>query len=59
MKRSSNLGVRQAALKLQCSLKNVYDLLYAGRLPGAIKIGRTWKIPARTIENRLKARSRP
>jgi len=59
MSRTSTLTVRQAALKLRCSLKFVYDLLYAGRLRGATKVDRTWRIPARAIEERLKLRGRP
>ena len=56
MKRISKLSVRQAAMKMDCTLKFVYDLLHAGRLSGAAKIGRTWRIPVRAVEERLKAR---
>lgn len=50
------LGVRQAAQELGVTTKYVYDLLYSGRLPGAAKVGRTWRIPPSQIRQRLKAR---
>lgn len=56
MERKTGFTVRQAALRLGYSLKFVYDLLYAGRFRGARKIRRTWRIPARAVEARLRAR---
>jgi len=37
--------VRETARIKGVTLKAIYDKLYAGRLPGARKIGRTWRIP--------------
>ena len=44
------LTVRDAAQELGCTLKYILDLLYAGRLKGAAKVGRGWLIPAETIQ---------
>jgi excisionase family DNA binding protein len=49
------LSVREAAKRLGCTLKYVYDLLYSGRLP-ARKSGHQWRIPAEAVEARLKQR---
>jgi len=49
------LGVRQTANRLGCTIKYVYDLLYAGRLPGRKQNGK-WRIPIRAVEMRLRAR---
>ena len=54
MKRMKMLSPREAALMRRCTLKYIYDLLYAGRLPGAFKAGRQWKIPAKSLEPRRK-----
>jgi len=51
----SDVTVREAAIKLGCTLKFVYDLLYAGRLAGAAKVGRTWRIPVSTVEARIRS----
>jgi len=56
MKQTRELTVQQAALQLGITLKYVRDLLYEGKLPGAHKQGRAWRIPASAIEARLKAR---
>jgi excisionase family DNA binding protein len=58
MKQPKNIGVREAAQRLGVSLKYIYDLLYAERLPGQ-KVGRIWLIPVESIEARLKQRKRP
>jgi excisionase family DNA binding protein len=50
-----SIGIREAARKLSCSLKNIYDLVYAGKLP-AEKVARQWRIPIEAIEARLKQR---
>ncbi len=55
MKRKT-LTVRDTAISLGCSLKWVRDLLYAGRFPGAKKIGRQWRIPGAAVEQRMKQR---
>lgn len=49
------LSVREAAQRLGCTLKYVYDLLYSGRLP-AQKDGHHWRIPVEAVEARLKHR---
>lgn len=50
MKPSRKFTVRETAVTLRCTLKNVYDLLHACRLEGAEKVGRTWHIPAQAVE---------
>jgi excisionase family DNA binding protein len=40
------LTAREAALKKGCTRKYIYDLLAVGRLLGAKKVGRVWRIPA-------------
>ncbi len=54
-KNIQTVGVREAARKLNFSLKYIYDLLYLGKLAGR-KIGRQWRIPVEAIEARLKER---
>jgi excisionase family DNA binding protein len=44
MKTTQTIGVKETARRFGCTLKYVYDLLYAGRLPGR-KVGKTWSIP--------------
>jgi excisionase family DNA binding protein len=34
------------------TLKYVYDLLAAGRIPGAKKLGKQWSIPAEALKRR-------
>jgi excisionase family DNA binding protein len=51
----NTMTVREAAQRMGCTLKYVYDLLYAGKLPSH-KVGRQWRIPASAIETRLKNR---
>ncbi len=53
---SQVLTVRQAARKLDCTTKYIFDLLYSNRLPGARKVGRKWLIPAAALEAKLRAR---
>ena len=43
------LSVRETASEFGCTLKYVFDLLYAGRLPGARKEGRRWVIPTASV----------
>lgn len=52
---NESLTVRATARRMSCSLKNVYDLLHAGKLAGR-KVARRWRIPAAAVEARLKAR---
>jgi excisionase family DNA binding protein len=49
------LSVPSAARKLGCTLRYVYDLLYAGRLK-AEKVDGRWKIPVAEVEARLRRR---
>jgi excisionase family DNA binding protein len=53
MKRAETMGVREAAKQLGVSIKFVYDLVWAGKLP-AEKPGKTWRIPLGAVEARLK-----
>lgn len=46
------LTVSEVARRKGCTLKYVYDLLQAGRLPGAVKNGKTWKIPEQALGQR-------
>jgi len=59
MLRPRHLSVRQTAQKLNCTLKYVSDLLYAGKLEGAIKAEGRWRIPAAAVEQwRMRRASR-
>ncbi len=49
------LSVREVAGKLGCTLKYVYDLLYARKLSSE-KVGRQWRISASAVESWLKNR---
>jgi excisionase family DNA binding protein len=49
------IGIRDAARRLNYSLKYVYDLIYEGKLPSK-KVGRKWRIPLSAVEERLKDR---
>ena len=53
---TKTLTVRQAASKLGNTQKHVRDLLYEGKLPGAYKKDRAWRVPLAAIEQRLKER---
>lgn len=50
------LNVREAISRLGCTRTYIYDLLCEGKLPGAQKKGREWRIPLAAIEQRLKER---
>jgi len=49
------LSVPAAARRLGCTLRWVYDMVYAGRLK-AEKVAGRWRIPVAEIEARLKQR---
>ena len=49
------LTVSAAARKLGCTLRYIYDLLYAGRLK-AEKVAGRWHIPVAEVEARLRNR---
>jgi excisionase family DNA binding protein len=51
----TSLSVPATARKLGCTLRYVYDLVYAGRLK-AKKVAGRWKIPVAEVETRLKKR---
>lgn len=50
------LGVRQAAAALKVGIRQVYNLLYEGKLGSAQKTGMVWQIPAKAVEWRLSER---
>jgi excisionase family DNA binding protein len=58
MKPITSVGVREAARKLGCTTKYIYDLLYGGQLPGQ-KVGKIWTIPVESIAMRLKQKREP
>ena len=47
------ISVRRAAAELHCTITYVYQLLWAGRIDGATKVGRQWKIPSEAINKRV------
>lgn len=53
--KTNTIGVREAAVKLNVTIKYVYDLLYCRKLP-AEKVARQWRIPVEAVEARLKNR---
>jgi len=57
MKNGKYFTVREAAIRLGCTLKYIYDLTYAGKLK-AEKIGGRWSISRSSVEARLKQRGR-
>ena len=56
MRSIKTLSVREAAQRLRCTRKFVFDLLYENRLTGARKVGREWQIPAEAVQARIEAR---
>ena len=56
MKNQKFLTVPEAARRLGCSLKFVYDLVYAGKL-GAEKVEGRWRIPLAAIDARRRQRA--
>ena len=55
MNSESTMDVREAARRLGVSLKNIYDLVWSGRLR-ADKVDGKWRISAPAVEARLKQR---
>lgn len=53
-----DLSVRESAVEMGCSTKWIYDLLYARRIPGARKLGKSWRIPRQAIQARKAVRAR-
>lgn len=44
-------STKEAAEYLKVSVNRVLDLIEEGRLPGAYRVGRVWKIPAESVES--------
>jgi excisionase family DNA binding protein len=55
MKHTETVSVREAAKRLGVSIKFVYDLVWAGKLP-AEKSGKKWRIAVGAVDARLRAR---
>ena len=53
-KAEETLSLRQAAVELGVSLSHAYNLVWAGRLPGAKQDG-VWRIPKAAVEARKAA----
>ncbi len=53
----TSLGVRQTAVRLGVTLQHTYALLWEGKLPGAVKVGKRWVIPIQAVTARLEARN--
>lgn len=51
MKRFEEVSAVEAARRLQIALDYTYRLLWAGKLAGR-KVGRTWRVPVRAINER-------
>jgi hypothetical protein len=49
--KSQELAPKDLARRRGYTVKYVYDLLAAGRVPGARKLGKRWSIPARALEH--------
>jgi excisionase family DNA binding protein len=56
MTTTKTMSVREAARRKDCTLKYIYDLLAAGKLAGARKVGKSWQIPAGAVKARLRAK---
>lgn len=52
----TKLTPRVLALERGCTLDLIYRELWAGKYPGAQKVGRVWKIPADAVKAREEAR---
>jgi hypothetical protein len=48
--RADEIGPKDIARRRGCTVKYVYDLLAAGRIPGARKVGKNWAIPTRALK---------
>ena len=57
MRIADALSVRETAKLLACTIKYVFDLLHAGRLHGARKDGRVWRIPSASVHAYLASRA--
>jgi excisionase family DNA binding protein len=52
MSATNTLTPREAARLLGTSLYFIYHQLWAGRIPGAKKVGKCWQIPMSTLRQR-------
>ncbi len=57
MKSSGEVSAVEAVRRLQIALDYTYRLLWAGKLAGR-KVGRTWRVPIRAINERKEHLSR-
>ena len=55
MTKTQELSAIEAARKLGVGLDYLYSLLWTGKLQGR-KVGKQWRIPADSVEARLKQR---
>lgn len=55
MQSGKTLTPREAAVRLGCGMKRLYDLLYAQKIQATKRRGR-WLIASETVEARLKER---
>ena len=53
------IAPKDMARRRRWTIKYVYDLLAAGRIPGAKKIGSQWAIPVAAVTELDRARQRP
>ncbi len=54
--RRDEIAPKEMARRRRCTVKYVYDLLAAARIPGARKIGRRWVIPADAVNSLMRMR---
>lgn len=52
------LSPREAAQRLGTSLYFIYHELWASRIPGAVKVGKAWRIPIESVRSHSKRRER-
>ena len=58
MSKITSITVREAAVRLSCTLTHVYNLVRAERLTGAYKEDGEWKIPLTSLKGHEENRSR-
>jgi excisionase family DNA binding protein len=56
MQTGKTLTPREAAVRLGCGMKRLYELLYSQKIAASKRKGR-WQIESETIEARLKERN--
>ncbi|MDA1315610.1 MAG: excisionase family DNA-binding protein [Acidobacteria bacterium] len=52
------ITVKEFARTRRCTTKYVYDLLAAGRLKGARKQGRVWRIPEACVQKQSRGKEK-